>query len=31
MEELELLKSKWQDGNQELPKLTYDDIYRTAT
>ena len=28
MEELELLKSKWQEENQNLPKLTYDDIYR---
>ena len=28
MDELELLKSKWQDGNQELPKLSYNDIYR---
>ncbi len=28
MDELELLKSKWQDGNQKLPKLSYNDIYR---
>jgi len=28
MDELELLKSKWQEGNQELPKLSYDDIYK---
>ena len=28
MDELELLKSKWQEGNQELPKLSYNDIYK---
>jgi hypothetical protein len=28
MDELELLKSKWQQGNQELPKLSYNDIYK---
>jgi hypothetical protein len=28
MDGLELLKSKWQEENQNLPKLSYDDIYR---
>ena len=28
MDGLELLKSKWQEENQHLPKLSYDDIYR---
>ena len=28
MDELELLKSKWHEGNQELPKLSYNDIYK---
>ena len=28
MDGLELLKSKWQEENQQLPKLSYDDIYR---
>lgn len=28
MDELELLKKKWQSGEHELPKLTYDDIYK---
>ena len=28
MDELELLKSKWHKGNQELPKLSYNDIYK---
>ena len=28
MDGLELLKSKWQEENQHLPNLSYDDIYR---
>ena len=28
MDALELLKSKWQEENKNLPKLSYDDIYR---
>ncbi len=28
MDELELLKQQWQNREQELPKLSYDDIYK---
>jgi len=28
MDELELLKKQWQSREQELPKLSYDDIYK---
>lgn len=28
MDELELLKQKWQSREQDLPKLSYDDIYK---
>lgn len=28
MDELELLKKQWQNREQELPKLSYDDIYK---
>lgn len=28
MDELELLKRKWQNQNQDLPRLTFDEIYR---
>ena len=28
MDELELLKRKWQDQDQNLPRLTFDEIYR---
>jgi hypothetical protein len=28
MDELELLKQKWQTRDQELPKLSYNDIYK---
>ncbi|MAN58503.1 MAG: hypothetical protein CMC08_01555 [Flavobacteriaceae bacterium] len=28
MDELELLKKEWQSREQELPKLTYNDIYK---
>jgi hypothetical protein len=27
MDQLELLKKQWQSREQELPKLTYNDIY----
>ena len=28
MDELELLKKDWQQREQELPRLSYDDIHR---